>query len=287
MKKELPPLLVKYRLLLCELIGPRRQLRTPNILYLGGDEILASLDLGYQLALAASCSKALTRALLPSPIDLAITAIYSLVLRDHLSPTSLLIGADDVVHAMNLLFINKGGCVHIIDARSDALTMIKTALGRNEGPFAKPVFRKSAVGKGAEKVKLHYCPAQSDCMVCLDEAGGLFSAAKRPKPQITRAVSLTLEDLISWEGVMGLQLVFVDAPRHLGQIFPGLCEIWSLNPFAHLILKFPQSPNPALWEELSAKLVFTGRRAWSLPNPRLIEKIPPRSGAIWITPSGV
>lgn len=287
MKKGPLPLLVKYRQLLCELIGPRRQLRTPNILYLGDHEILASLDLGYQLAIDATCSKALTRALQPSPIDLAITAIYSLVLRDHLSPTSLLIGADDVVHAMNLLCINKGGCVHIVDARADALAMIKTALGRNEGPFAKPIFCKSAVGKGAEKVKLHYWPAQSDCMVCLDEEGGLCPKNKRTKPQISRAASLTLEDLISWEGVMKLQLLFVDAQRHLEQIFPGICEIWSLNPFAHLILKVPQSPSPALWKELRAKLAFTGRRAWSLPNPRLIENMAPRSGAIWITPSGV
>lgn len=288
MSKPLPLVLIKYRHLMSQLIGQMRQLRTPNLLYLGKGQILASLDLGYQLAIDAQCSKSLCRALQPCPIDLALTAIYSLILRDHSSPTSVLIGADDLVHAMNLLFINKSGTLCAIDARALVHERIRAALDRNESHFANLLSHTSAVGKRGERVALEHGKAARDCIICLDEEGGAMPIADGEQTSLAeQMVSCALDDLLTWEEVLRVQLLLIDAPKHLPQILQGIDSIWTFNPFAHLIFKMGSDFKAADWKELQSQLTLTQRRAWSLPNPRSIEKSMPKCGAIWITPSGI
>lgn len=279
--------MIAYRRMLARFVLERRSLRAKNLLDIGNCRVLANLEMGYQLEMDARSSSEITRYLQPSPSDLAITASSFQILSNLDEPTSILIGAEHLLHAMNLLAFNKRGKVHVVEPRNECHRALDRTLAANEGLFSEKISHVAALGSPESCIKFARKAPNLDCLVALGGDSD-FCPWNGPK-ETERFVSIrakSLEEILGELELMSAHLLLVDAPSHLGQILPGLQLFWLLNPLAHVIARLT-GDDEKQWQQLQQHAMGTGRRIWALPAGQLLQVAPQGSKTLWITPSGV
>ncbi len=285
----LPPLIVEYRRVLAQLLLERRRLRSRHLVYLGSGRMLVGLDMGMKVSLDLSAPEMLIPLLQPSPADLAIVALSALVLRPILEPIAILVGAEHLLHAMNLLALSGRGCLHFIEPRQECHAQLQAALPLNEGIHSTLHPYAIALGGKKRRVAFRYKKCTIDLLNCLDgEKGSSPHPPGKGNSHWVASPRSPLEQIVGDDVAMRAHLLVIDTAKHLSNTLKGIEDFWLFNPYGHLVVRFdPHYFDQKAWAALQAQLARYNRRIWSLPKALSVEETLPNRRTLWITPSGV